>query len=387
MGIMTTSAMLAAGLAQAAATGVEWSFSAVNIVDQLDMFHKFSGAVAIGDLAIFAPLYAQAVGLFNTSSGVFSTVSPSGLGNLKFGDAAVIGSEVIFSPSFMGGPVGIFDAASRTFSAVQLPLAGYRSSFGGAVAVGGQVIFPPYQALSIGIFDVASRGFSSVSTPMSPQVRGEGGAFYGAVAVGSEVVFAPASAQVVGIFDVASGTFSTVDISDADVGPYISDYKFKGAAAVGVEAVFAPWYANAVGIFNVASRTFSTVDISSHLQKYSGRRKFSAAVAVGDQVIFAPEMSQAVGIFRLSDRSFSLVDVTAPLSFDKFPGTYNTFGGAVAIGNQVIFSPLYTSAVGILRKDVAPNSAAAAAAALESLPAEGSLDSNRTGTLRGAKAP
>merc|ERR1712113_1095714 len=101
------------------------------------------------------------------------------------------------------------------------------------------------------------------------------------------------------------------------------------------------------GIFNTASRTFTTVDIPMHLLKYGGRRKFNAAVALGDYVIFSPEMAQEIGIFRVLDRSFSVVDITTSLKFDKFPGTYDTFGGAVAMGNTVIFSPSYTSAVGI----------------------------------------
>merc|ERR1712113_225424 len=140
------------------------------------------------------------------------------------------------------------------------------------------------------------------------------------------------------------------------------------------------------GIFNTASRTFTTVDIPMHLLKYGGRRKFNAAVALGDYVIFSPEMAQEIGIFRVLDRSFSVVDITTSLKFDKFPGTYDTFGGAVAMGNTVIFSPSYTSAVGILTGHGTTNSAIEAAVAVE-YPAGNLQENNSTGALRGSHTP
>eukprot|EP00966_Prymnesium_polylepis_P216956 5021472-Prymnesium_polylepis.1 len=67
----------------------------------LTMSSKFSGAAAVGNMVVFAPYHANAVGVYDAVAGIFddsiSTGSQTGTG--KFSGAAAVGNIVVFAPT------------------------------------------------------------------------------------------------------------------------------------------------------------------------------------------------------------------------------------------------------------------------------------------------
>ena len=66
----------------------------------LTMDRKFEGAAAVGTKVVFAPHFANAVGVFDTARGTFdASVSTGALTmDFKFHGAAAVGTKVVFVP-------------------------------------------------------------------------------------------------------------------------------------------------------------------------------------------------------------------------------------------------------------------------------------------------
>jgi len=74
----------------------------------------------VGALVVFAPHHQDNVGVLDTNTNVFSTVSTTGdaaSGNFKYNGAAAVGNMVYFAPSRQNN-VGIFNTTDNTFSTV-----------------------------------------------------------------------------------------------------------------------------------------------------------------------------------------------------------------------------------------------------------------------------
>ena len=109
----------------------------------------------------------------------------------KFAGAAAVGELVVFAP-YNANAVGIYHAHARTFTSVTVGSLTMDRKFRGATAIGELVVFAPSEANVVGIYDTQTRAFDvSITTgPLS---------FSGAAAVGNLAVFAPNNADVVGL--------------------------------------------------------------------------------------------------------------------------------------------------------------------------------------------
>eukprot|EP00964_Phaeocystis_antarctica_P117107 scaffold80941_cov57-Phaeocystis_antarctica.AAC.1 len=106
-------------------------------------------------LVVFAPYYADCVGIFDPTTDLFrcvdvlSTISTQ----YKFNDATTAKNGlVVFAPGH-ANCVGIFDPANETFSCDPLPSAlssGSAKFIGAATASNGLVVFAPYRADCVG---------------------------------------------------------------------------------------------------------------------------------------------------------------------------------------------------------------------------------------------
>jgi hypothetical protein len=156
------------------------------------MDSKFAGAAAVGELVVFAPSEANAIGIYRTTNSTFASVSTGSLTmSYKFSGAAAVGGLVVFAP-YNANAVGIYHAHARTFTSVTVGSLTMDRKFRGATAIGELVVFAPSEANVVGIYDTQTRAFDvSITTgPLS---------FSGAAAVGNLAVFAPSNADVVGL--------------------------------------------------------------------------------------------------------------------------------------------------------------------------------------------
>ena len=294
----------------------------------LTMDNKFHGAAAVGTKVVFAPYYADVVGVYDAASNTFdASVGTGALGTHKFMGAAAVGTKVVFAPR-SADVVGVYDAAANTFDAhVSTGALTMDFKFCGAAAVGTKVVFAPYMADVVGIYDAAANTFdASVSTGALTM----DGKFCGAAAVGTKVVFAPFNSNAVGIYDAVANTF------DASVGTGLTtNSKFCAAVAVGTKVVFVPNNVNVVGVFDVVSNTFDAIS------GLTTSKKFSSAAAVGMKVVFAPTSANEVGIFDAATNTFDARVSTGSLTVG------GKFYSAAAVGNKVVFAPGMADVVGV----------------------------------------
>jgi hypothetical protein len=139
----------------------------------------------------------------------------------------------------------------------------------------------------------------------------------------------------IGLFEVSDKTFTTIS---AGTVPKVSGCNglFHGAAAVGTKVVFAPWCAEVIGVFDVSDNSFTTLATSAltSLRLTSGGpRLFGGAVAVGTQVVFASYNAGVIGVFETSDNSF-----------DASTGARKGYMRAVAVGPKVVLQPAFDDA-------------------------------------------
>ena len=152
----------------------------------------------------------------------------------SYAGAVAVGANVYFAPS-NERDVGMFNTTSQVFSYVaEVP--GERSSEGltytekynGAAAVGALVVFAPHHQDNVGVLDTITNVFTTVAT--TGDAASGNYKYRGAVAVGNIVYFAPSSQNNVGIFNTTSNTFSTV--ATTGVAASSGQSKYDGAVAV-----------------------------------------------------------------------------------------------------------------------------------------------------------
>ena len=224
----------------------------------------FSGAVTVGTSVYFAPAFdgkgagrgptpGGDAGVLHTTEASFSTIALrnltssfiwfGGRGRRDYGGTAAVGTRVFFAPHFQDS-VGVLDTVTTTFTTISTPLMG-TSKYDGAIALGTQVYFTPCNQNNVGVLDAVTDTFRTIST-LAAGVRGEGkyrGA--GAAVTSSEgvsrVFFAPYNENNVGVLDTQEPmSFSTILLPGANPGVASYAAMYSGAAAVGNKVYFAP---------------------------------------------------------------------------------------------------------------------------------------------------
>eukprot|EP00966_Prymnesium_polylepis_P315484 7289800-Prymnesium_polylepis.1 len=171
---------------------------------------KFNGAAAVGNRVIFAPYHADFAGVYDVITSTFDAsiptdtfgffISSSMTPQKRFWGAAAVGDVVVFAP-FYADYVGVYSVSTSTFYRTDLT-AGVHvyHKFAGAAAVGNRVVFAPYvHTDSVGVYDVLIEMFSLAVSLPSIYRDGLLRAFNGAVAIDDLVVFVPYNAEDVGV--------------------------------------------------------------------------------------------------------------------------------------------------------------------------------------------
>ena len=95
----------------------------------------------------------------------FSTISSAGVtADEKYVGAVAVGTKVYFGPRKEDN-VGVLDTATSTFSTISIPvIATLNHEYIGAAAVGTKVYFVPYNEDNVGVLDTVTEVFSTIST-------------------------------------------------------------------------------------------------------------------------------------------------------------------------------------------------------------------------------
>ena len=87
-----------------------------------------------GQKVYFVPRHQDAVGVLDTTTNSFSTISMGDSGNYRYCFAAVVGARIYFAPHY-SDDIGVIDTATDTYSTIATGLSG-SDKFGGAAAWG-----------------------------------------------------------------------------------------------------------------------------------------------------------------------------------------------------------------------------------------------------------
>jgi hypothetical protein len=164
---------------------------------------NYWGATAVGTKVVFAPHWQDNVGVLDTTTSAFSTYTTRGAwdggididgeivtGGYKYDGAAAVGTAAYFAP-FNQDNVGVFDTQTSQFSTISTKPEGVRGSgkYRGAAAVGTTVFFAPYNENNVGVVDTVSRTFLTIRSPQLAAAS----MYHGAAAHGTKVYFAYAA--------------------------------------------------------------------------------------------------------------------------------------------------------------------------------------------------
>jgi len=298
---------------------------------------KYGGPTAVGSKVVFSPWHQNNVGVLDTVTDTFTTVSTTEAGvsgNSKYLASAAVGSRVYFAP-FFATVVGVFDTATDVFSTVPTSLAYGGYKYNGATTIGTTVYFTPQDADTIGIFDTATEAFTTVATGLTGSRKYIG---VGAV-VGTTIYFAPfVSQDSIGKLDTATNQFSTVSIADnPDMTGLNGGLKYSAAAALGTTVYFTPYGEANVGVLDTTTDTFSVVPVSDG--NSNGKHIGVVACDATSTLYFSP-YNEGVGVFEATDGAFTVVDDGLTSS--------NKFWGLVAVGTRIFFAPNNENSIGVL---------------------------------------
>ena len=319
---------------------------------------KYSGAAAVGSKVYFAPHAWDSVGVIDAKTDTFSEISiggpkiiQNGLAPIedfaKYSDATAVGTKVFFTP-FSADNIGVLDTVTSAFSTISTVndhanVTG-EAKYMGATAIGTTIYFAP-SGDNVGILDTVTNAFTTLSTysaklPEGPHdwewhFQGEpaqGNMYNGAVAVGTTVYFAPFFANNVGVLDTVPGLFTTIGIRSArwhlkstrenmlSAGP-----KYAGGGAIRAKVYFAPYLQDDVGVLDTVTRIFSTISTAALIRP---KPSFPAIFDFNFGVDDAP------------------LDVNVTVPFDATP--WIKYSGAVAVGSNVYFVPQNEDYIGVL---------------------------------------
>jgi hypothetical protein len=325
-----------------------WISATCNAADQSASFWAMSGAPVYGNAAsgpigssdyqgsvllpdgrvLFVPYNASNVGMFNPSTGLFSTIAAAGLSTLteKFvGGVLLPNGNVVFVPRNSAN-IGQFNPVSYTYSnAIQVAAAGGRKFGGGVLAPNGNVILTPDSSGNVGVYNPTIGTYSNLGP-----IGSVSGAFSGAVLLPTgNVVFVPASSINIGMYSPYTATYT-------NIGPISSGSYNGGVLAPDGNVVFIPASAGSVGVYNPATSAYSVIAIGGPSQAFRG-----GCLSPTGNVVMAPFASANVGIFDPIALTYSNVNQSSAGS-SKFAGATQLPDG------RVVMCPFSSTNVGVL---------------------------------------
>jgi hypothetical protein len=299
--------------------------------------NDYCGGVLLPDgRVLFVPSSASNIGIFNPTSGEFSTIVPVGLTNAanKYrGGILTPNGNVIFVP-FQTNNVGVYNPITAVFSNIGPYNIGTNGFEGGVLAQNGKAIFVPRESANIGVFDWTSLTMSNVRI----QGTGTTGFIGGCLLPNGNVVFIPAASQNVGMLSADQSSFS-------NIGPFFTQGGAKfigGVLAPNGNVIMTPGFLSSanVAIFNPTNSTCSNVPTG--VAGSSGAFQGAVLLPSGN-VIFAPCASANVGLFDPIAITYSnLVTSLDPSVFNKF------YGATLVPDGRVVFTPMASQNVAVL---------------------------------------
>ena len=120
---------------------------------KLGIHHRRHGHPTVHDKVYFTPFRQDNIGVIDTTSSTFSTISITVSGTQKYYGAAAVGSTVVFPP-FTQDNVGVLDATTGATKFSTIPMAkepdalfgGLGGWYAGAAVLGTKVYMAPYSA-------------------------------------------------------------------------------------------------------------------------------------------------------------------------------------------------------------------------------------------------
>ena len=291
----------------------------------------YSGSVLLPDgRVLFVPATASNVGIFNPSTGLFSTISAAGLTTAagKFiGGVLLPNGNVIFVPS-QSANIGQFNPVSYTYSnAVAVAAASGTLFAGGVLVPNGNVIFAPASSGNVGVYNPTLGTYSNLAAGLGAT------AFSGAVLLPSgNVVFAPASSANIGMYSPYTAAYT-------NVGPVTPTGFSGGVLAPNGNVIFVPSSGTSVGVYNpviLSASGYSTVAIGTPSSGFQG-----GCMSPTGNVIFAPYASANIGLFDPGALAYSNVSQAASGS-TKFSGATQLPDG------RVVLCPSSSTNVGVV---------------------------------------
>jgi len=286
---------------------------------------KYDGCILLPDgRVMFLPLAATNIGIFNSTTNMYSTISgaPGNSGNL--GGVLLPDGRVVLIP-FNATTIGIFNPATNAYSTIAGP-PGSSAYVGGVLLSDGRVVFVPHNAPTIGIFNPATNMYSTIGNVGSTVAK-----YYGGVLLpDGRVVFVPNNGGTIGIFNPVTNAYSTIG------GMPGGDSYRQGVVIPDGRVVFVPCNATNIIIFNPTTNAYSTVSLGT-LPSYA----YIGGVLLPDgRVLFIPSYATTVGIFNPITNTYSTI-IGAPGG-----GAYE--GGVLLPDGRVIFAPFNSTTIGIL---------------------------------------
>lgn len=328
-----------------------WISATCNAADQVGSFWGMSGQPVYGNAAsgpigssdysgsvllpdgrvLFVPSNASNVGMFNPSTGLFSTITISGLSTATgkfFGGVLLPNGNVVFVPR-QSANIGMFNPVSYTYSNA-VTIAGPSGTLfaGGALAPNGNVIFAPASSGNVGVYNPTLGTYSNVGPNGTVAT-----AFAGAVLLPTgNVVFVPASSTNIGMFN----TYSMATSSYINIGPFTPTGFSGGVLAPNGNVVFIPSTGTSVGVYNPTLRTYSSIAIGNPTNGFNG-----GCLSPTGNVVFAPYAAANIGLFDPIARTYSNV-------FQAASGTTKFSGATQLPDGRVVLCPFGSTNVGVI---------------------------------------
>ena len=339
-----------------ATTIQSWISATCNAADQPASFWAVSGAPAYGNVAagpqgssdyhgsvllpdgrvLFVPRNASNVGIFNPATGLFSSVTPTGLAATadKFAGGVLLpNGNVVFVP-YQSANIGMYNPLALTYSNILTVAAPSATLFkGGVLAPNGNVIFAPQSSGNVGVFNPTLGTYSNLG-PLGIS----GTAFSGAVLLPTgNVVFVPASSANIGMYNTYSMTAATAYIN---IGPIPASGYDGGVLAPNGNVIFIQNTASNVGVYN------PSILLGSGLSNVGPTNVGAGAFAGGclgpsGNVVFAPYATGNVGLFDPTGLVYTNV-------YQSTAGSTKFTGATQLPDGRVVFCPYGASNVGLL---------------------------------------
>lgn len=298
----------------------------------------YTGGVLLSDgRVVFVPSFSSAIGLFNPTTNIFSTVtmSPTPAGGAYRGGVLLPDGRVVFVPS-NATTIGLFDPTAATPYSIITPVTpnnltlGSQAYSGGVLLPNGSVVFVPYKAPRAGLFDPTTNSFIFVGPTIS------GGHYYfgGVLLPDGRVVFVPNFTTTVGLFNYVDNSITAFTVSATSL------IYNGGVLLPDGRVVFVPGgAATKVGLFNPVDNSYTSTG------NISGGGQAAGGVLLSDgRVIFIPSVTANI---RLYDPILNTVTNAYDMGTVILYSSGGFSGGVLLPDGRVVFVPNSVNTVGI----------------------------------------